>query len=334
MDAKQWVRAYRDELKGIAILWVVFFHGQFFAPGVLHHIQKIGYGGVDLFFFLTGFGLVHSLSKNGDLRGYMKRRLWRIGPAYLPLIVVWMVVMFPGYGLTTTQAIRGVLGNLFMVGFWLSTPRVFNWYVSALLLFLALAPFVHACLSKSEKPGRSLACLAVIALGVGLCCIGDDRYMGIARIPIFLLGMAFAMNWRPAMGIWLKRSLLVLCFVAGTALLMLCFERYPELLNDYGIYWHPFVFITPPLCIFFGFLFDKAKHFNAAFGPLRWMGRASFEIYLMNIWMVELLRKYQVRGDWPWILASLGCLVAGVGYHWLVDAAVKRLPQNRVGVRA
>ena len=84
---------YRNELKGIAILWVVFFHAQLGLEGLLYQVQRIGYGGVDLFFFLSGFGLYHTLERDADLGRYLKRRARRLLPAYLPFCVVWLVVI-------------------------------------------------------------------------------------------------------------------------------------------------------------------------------------------------------------------------------------------------
>ena len=49
---------YRNELKGIAILWVVFFHAQLGLDGIWYQIQRIGYGGVDIFFSSAVLGCI------------------------------------------------------------------------------------------------------------------------------------------------------------------------------------------------------------------------------------------------------------------------------------
>ena len=89
------IGACRDEIKGAAILWVVFFHAQLRLGGLLYDVQKIGYGGVDMFLFLSGFGLYHSLSRDADAGRYLLRRARRLLPAYLPFCVVWLCVMLP-----------------------------------------------------------------------------------------------------------------------------------------------------------------------------------------------------------------------------------------------
>lgn len=134
------IGACRDEIKGAAILWVVFFHAQLGLGGLLYDVQKIGYGGVDMFLFLSGFGLYHSLSRDADAGRYLLRRARRLLPAYLPFCAVWLCVMLPLYDLGTVQSVRVAAGNLLMLGFFAGTPAMINWYVSALTLTLMLAP--------------------------------------------------------------------------------------------------------------------------------------------------------------------------------------------------
>ena len=284
MEHKKWVSSYRGELKGIAILWVVFFHALIPSTGLLSHIQKIGYGGVDIFFFLTGYGLYYSLEKNGSIRSYLGRRMRRILPAYLPFILCWMLVMFPQYQLSTVQAIRSGMGNLLLLGYWFTVPKTFNWYISGLTLFLLLAPLFYSILSGSRKPVKTLFLLLCVSVGLGFCCVGLDQYMAVSRLPVFLLGMAFAMPGQPFIASsGVRRGLCLASFGTGLFILLLCFARYPELLLTYGMYWHPFVLITPPLCIGLAWLFHKGERFSSIFVPLRLFGEASFEIYLWNI---------------------------------------------------
>ena len=95
LTVQKLLRSYRNEIKGFAILWVVFLHAQLGLEGWVYQFQRIGYGGVDVFFFMSGFGLYHSLKKDNDLGRYLKRRIQRILPAYLPFCLVWLMVMVP-----------------------------------------------------------------------------------------------------------------------------------------------------------------------------------------------------------------------------------------------
>ncbi|MEA4928774.1 MAG: acyltransferase [Candidatus Limiplasma sp.] len=333
MEHRETVNRHRDELKALAILWVVYFHSPLALPGGWDLVRQMGYGGVDLFFFLMGMGLYQSLKRNGDLRAYASRRLWRILPAYLPVLLVWMAVMYPGYGLSTVQAIRGVAGNLTMTGYWLDTPKVFNWFANGQFLFILLAPLCFAVLTCSARRGRALLLLLALAGVVGLANIGLNQMMGASRLPVFLLGMAFAMDWPPVRKPGVVRAAYGAAFLLGLTVLVLCLTRYRELLNDYGLYWYPFALMTPGLCVGIAWLLDKAKRAASLLTPLRWIGRSSFEIYLLNIWSVELAKQAGLTDPGLWALLCVGDVLLGIAYHWLVARGTAAL-QQAVAARA
>ena len=60
---------HRSAIMGFAIIWIMIAHLKVsfdFIP--LQAIKKIGYGGVDIFLFLSGFGLYFSCSKDNFKR--------------------------------------------------------------------------------------------------------------------------------------------------------------------------------------------------------------------------------------------------------------------------
>ncbi len=314
MEHRARVSDYRDELKGLAMLWIVWFHSGLLLPGILDDLRLLGYGGVDIFLFLMGMGLSYSLQKNADLRAYLSRRMKKLLPAYLPVVVVWMAVMYPGYGFSAPQAVRGIAGNLFMVGYWLQLPGVYNWFANTVFTFVLIAPAVYAVLSGGR--GRGLAALLVIAFGVGAANIGMEQMMPVSRLPIFILGMAFGLWQGGARSRWMNAGL-ALSFAAGLVAVEYCMHRQTWLLIDYGMYWYPFVLITPPLCMALALLLRKADKLKQAFAPLRWVGQSSFEIYLINVWIYEISKQYTVSA-WMWALLCAGNLLLGVGYHLLI----------------
>jgi len=325
MERRERVSRYRDELKGLAILWIIFFHAQFTLTGAPDLVHAFGYGGVDIFFFLMGMGLCRSRQRSADLRGYFARRLWRTLPAYLPVLLLWMAIMYPSYGLTGTEAVRGVAGNLTMTGYWLQTPKVYNWFANGQFFFFLIAPACFAALNRARRPAMALLALLALAVLTGLACVAQNQMMGASRLPVFMLGMAFGLDWKISANRKLVRWTYAAAFAAGLAVLLLCYFRYPWSLIDYGAYWYPFALITPPLCVFLAFLFEKARKAGRFFAPLRWLGRSSFELYLLNIWMVELAKKYALTGAGRWALLCLGNLLLGVGYHALVEKGTAAL---------
>jgi len=338
MEHQTWVSRYRDELKGFAILWVMLFHSPLALPGALDWVRQLGYGGVDIFLFLMGMGLYRSLQTRDDLRSYVSRRLWRILPSYLPVIIIWMAVMYHGYALTPVQALRGVVGNVTMTGYWLQTPRVFNWFANAQFLYILLAPLCYAALACSRKPLRTLLILLAFMGCVGITGIGLKQMMALSRLPIFVLGMAFAMAWPVSKRKTAVRNAYAIAFLIGVAAVLVCHIRFPFLLNDFGMYWYPFALITPGLCVGLAFLLQKAEKIRGLFTPLRTLGKASFEIYLLNIWMVELLKIWKVQGTFLWLVLCVFNALAGIGYHILVENWSSRLqrktPKNAGEIQA
>lgn len=312
------LRRHRNEIKGFAILWVVFFHARLNLSGVLFDVQRIGYGGVDIFFFLSGFGLYHSLEFNNDLKSYIKRRIFRLMPAYLPFCLIWLLVMIPVSGVGKTGAVRMAMGNLFMVGFFSGSPLKINWYLSALLLSLLLAPFFHAFLGKGKRLGARGAILLVLLFCFGLAFIDNDAYMAISRLPVFVLGMLFA-GWtyeRPS-----KKTLaicLTCAFVAGIVVLYTTFDRFGELLITYAMFWHPFFLITPALCVGLAWLFSHTP--EGLRKLFSFVGISSFEIFLFNAWLDGTGFASAPLQSLFWSLASIA---AGLLYHLVVKKTVQ-----------
>ena len=93
--ALQWISEYREELFGIAILSIMFFHftviyldfyesGQsLFYISINRFNKLIGSAGVDAFVFLSGVGLYFSFSGNSDILRFYSRRYKRIIPPYV-----------------------------------------------------------------------------------------------------------------------------------------------------------------------------------------------------------------------------------------------------------
>lgn len=75
---------YRGALMGVAIIWVMLHHLTYPDIPILKHVMEIGYGDVDIFLFLSGFGLYFSLSKS-------------VGVIYLPNIAKYYKKGFAGY---------------------------------------------------------------------------------------------------------------------------------------------------------------------------------------------------------------------------------------------
>lgn len=77
-EIKTEIESLRMELMGFAIILIMLFH-----LGVL----PFGECGVDIFLFLSGFSMYHSLSRNDNIVKFYRKRLLRILPAYLIIAI-------------------------------------------------------------------------------------------------------------------------------------------------------------------------------------------------------------------------------------------------------
>lgn len=83
-------RADIDGLRAIAVLLVIFFH-------IDNHLIPSGFIGVDIFFVISGF-LISLIIKTALSQGnfsfcdFYNRRLWRLQPAYLVLLIAVLVL--------------------------------------------------------------------------------------------------------------------------------------------------------------------------------------------------------------------------------------------------
>ncbi len=321
---------YRDEIKGIAIIWIVLFHSDMQLGSIAGSVLKYGYGGVDIFMLLSGFGLYRSLQKSSDLCGYLQRRAWRVLPAYLPFCVLWLCIMLPYFGMSLVQSARVALGSLTMTGWFADVKHITNWYVSLMLLTIMLAPLAYAVLSRSVKPYAALGAMVALTGAVSVCFWGKNSLMIYSRLPIFLIGMGMAMPCKiknkPTKSIAFGAA----SFLIGTAILAAVSKLHPEYLNDIGMYWYPFILITPPLCLGLAWMFgklDKAKRF---FAPLRFIGKASFEIFLFNSWAEITAEPLGfTENNIKRLIFALLSIAVGSAYHIVVREVMKRVKAHK-----
>ena len=212
MNYRSLLSRHRSAIMGAAAVMIVFFHAEWTtAPGLPGIISREGQLGVDLFAFLTGYSLAHSLSKRPSPAEYWKRRLRRLLPAYY----VWLGVMvIIALGLMIFAHKRGdflrwLLLHTLPVGVWLNRrPQV--WYVSAALGYCAMAPLFFALLERARRP-RWMAAALVLAAGVAMPALSGmtDAYIALMRLPALILGLAACYPLARLMG-WAGAKLLAL----------------------------------------------------------------------------------------------------------------------------
>lgn len=226
------------------MLWVVFFHSlMLFNHPVLTYIKNIGYGGVDIFLFAAGLGNYHSYLKDHSPLEFIKRRIYRLAPVYVPFIIVWIVVKLRSHFIVYYQAI----GNLFGVQGFSSVGGEFNWYLAGIFVCYLLTPYLASFIEKNRfvKNIALIGCLLLLSVAFW----NDSRVIiWFTRLPIYTLGMLFSKYEQKVIT---KKFVLgtAVGFVIGNISLWAAFIYMPNYLWNYGLYWYPFILIVPFLCI-------------------------------------------------------------------------------------
>lgn len=313
------ITSKRSIWMAFAILWVIFFHsGLTFRSTPLSLLKTFGYGGVDIFFLASGIGCYFSYRKDQNFIGYMKRRALRILPAYFLFLPIWCIVRYINKGITIPQ----IIGNIFCVQEFSGTGNSFNWYIDAIWAFYLLVPILSEIANSISKKRFYGVLIVLIILSFSFW--NSVAFLMMAtRLPIFFLGIYFARI------VSLKDSdfcinsysvgIILVIFFLGVALLLFSYHYCPEYLWNYGLWWYPFLFITPGLCLLISFSFNKIEQYKLgkklSFG-FQFIGKYTFELYLSHILVFEIYqmlidRNYLISRNLYWLFAILISFIIG-----------------------
>lgn len=147
-----------------AVLWVVMFHysmyGNLLRFGVFDFLFGKGYLGVDLFFFLSAYGLCYSLTGH-SLKEFYLRRVKKLYPLYLLYITLFLVFFSGGYDIPWNKVV--VFQTTGLMTF---TGIDIEWFVPALTVLYITFPLVYKIIEAIYKMGVwfSIAFIAVVSI--------------------------------------------------------------------------------------------------------------------------------------------------------------------------
>ena len=281
---------------GIAILCIVFFH---LPTKYSNSIFNVGYGGVDIFLFLSGFGLFYSMSVNNySVVQFYKKRFKRILPEFWLFLLLEFVIAKD----FTLKSVCDLLCCATTLGYWIKIIPYKFWFVSCILFFYIIFPIFYKLYQKYGVKVQLLAiCFGLMFIAVYslVMVFGfDNRNVGgllilsISRIPIFFIGTLFGHFFINGYSIKIDiKTIAIFLFILISAFLLLFF--FLARLSDYewtcALFAMPFIVITPILCVLLAFIIEYLPEFISRL--LAGLGCISLELYMTHVYLIELFYK-------------------------------------------
>lgn len=190
MDGFKLISKYRKSIMGIAALMILIFHGwdiRFSAVPVLGSfegfLKQNGYLGVDVFLFLSGYGLFYSMEK-GNVKNYYIHRIIKLFPALIISAAIYALVESKGL-MYFVKAITGY-------GFYFENIFFFLWFITAIISISLVFPLYYYLMKKFGNDGL-FTFIAIIVWFVLTMCLRNilryDLFGFTDRLPIFMLGV-------------------------------------------------------------------------------------------------------------------------------------------------
>lgn len=311
---------YRNVWMGIAIIWVIMFHSSFIINNsILRFIKYIGYGGVDIFIFASGLGCYYSLNKDSDINKFLKRRFKKLIPTFWCFLIFYFIFKIK----LGNMPINAIVGNIFCIQSFTNKGNSFNWYICAIWLLYILAPYFYNHTNKIKNIFETLIFVLFLVI-LSVPFFKNYNYLiMVTRIPLFFIGMCFA---RLSLEKDYKLSkkdiiILIILMLIGFIILKISFNKYLSYLSKYGLFWYPYILITPGLCITISLLcnlIDTKKIGNLIVKLFNYIGNNTFELYLTHLLVfniVKLMYSYTIiksNSNILWLISIMISIVCAI----------------------
>lgn len=188
--------SYSDELKGLAILMVIFGHAGYFLFSdhrFLFPLSTVSGVGVNIFLFLSGFGLTLSeLKSKNSIFNFYKLRFKKIfTPMWTVLILLLILDYFLlGKSYSAQTIIQSFLGFFPQADIYTSLDSPL-WYFSLILFYYIIFPLVF----WFRKPILSIVLMFLVSIVVILLPLPINKsvlVLYVLHILAFPLGMGLA----------------------------------------------------------------------------------------------------------------------------------------------
>lgn len=326
-NTRRWT--YVPELDGLRALAIVAV--------MLHHLVPMsfngGYFGVTVFFVLSGYLITGLLMTEWDQRGgidfraFYTRRALRLYPALLAVVVVFtLVAALVGHpGLSNQQFLVGDGTSLVYVNDFIQAAGALGggaqWFAPTWSLgveeqFYLLWPIVLLVVLRRADRQRVLSWLIVAAVAAATLYPATVRLVGTGWMYYSPLGSLLPLMAGCGAAFTRRRTSPIVAALAGALLVATMLEA--PFVTDPSL-WNGFIqAVTLASVGVLLFLTRPGGWAPMRWGPLVWLGRRSYGVYLIHMPMLYVfLRLVPYRDPWVYALlvATTSILVAALLYR-------------------
>lgn len=271
---------------GFAILWVMLFHAKLQVNNpIIDFVFNIGYGGVDIFLFLSGFGLYCSCSHKWiGIKSFYIKRFQRIFPTFW----VALILMYLMQGPYTLKGFFVLCAKCTTIGLWLPFVPMCLWYVSLICFLYIIYPlFFKSYMHKPHTTTLGVLAVSFLLMAIYIIINIDSERNGmlilaLSRFPIFFIGSFFGKYLETSKisgGERNKAIILIMFTVVGLVLLWLFRRNYHTYLWNGALAFLPYIVIVPGLCYMIAIIMEMCPILAK---PFSYIGSYTFEIYVLN----------------------------------------------------
>lgn len=339
-----------DGLRAIAIMLVLIYHGGL-------GLFPAGFIGVDLFFVISGFlisSIIFQSLNNASFSfiNFYSRRLWRLQPAFLCMIVCAYILSFAlllpdDLLLFNDSAIKSsiFIANIYFLktttGYFAPNthqlPLLHTWSLSIEWQCYLILPLLIFGLHKLCKPRILTALLVSLTIATLMIAISsahkaplETYYQFSSRIFEFLIGSCVARMLGSKLNsyrISYKAAYLldILGFIALMGIIYTATRA--DLIHGYPNYYALLVCLATGFLIALGCINPKQKVLRVlSLKPLVFIGLLSYSLYLWH-WLVFSFIRYESVAETPTVIAIAYCLSFTLAYLcWkFVEKPARRL---------
>ena len=309
------VSQFRSEIMGVAIILVLLCHCSGFSWGMFQPYVKelahLGACGVDIFLFVSGYGLFFSMKKNSDVLGFYKRRFLRIVPEYLFLAGISYAVLNAlrktGFEwrefLIQLSAVRAAF-------LYESNDARHLWYMFFIFFAYAFFPIIYF-LGNCDKKAKAkfFFALTIVAYLIdALLFIAFPDFMKVysidthlSRIPMFALGTYYGSQASEGKSTYKK--IVPSLFAVFFALRLFKITVFGS--GDAVPVGHVFVRLANQ-CLGIAIMLSTAllmgrlqsRGLEIAGAVLSWFGKASLELYLIHGFLMPIWSSLGFSNAW------------------------------------